>query len=70
MQLSLSTEIFENGFLTSSPQLMFANMEVRVDPEAREVDQQITYLYNLRLGRSVASFGTMCVNHICRVNCG
>jgi DNA mismatch repair protein MSH5 len=55
----MTAEIFENGFLSSSPQLMFANMEVRVDPEAAEIDNQITYLYNLRLGRSVASFGTL-----------
>jgi DNA mismatch repair protein MSH5 len=53
-------EIFESGFLRPSAQLMFANMEVRVDPEAAEIDNQITYLYNLRLGRSVSSFGTLC----------
>lgn len=52
-------ELFESGFLNPSPQLMFGNMEVRVDPEATEVEDQITYLYNLRLGRSISSFGTL-----------
>jgi hypothetical protein len=32
------TEIFESGFLKASALLMFANMEVRVDPEAAEID--------------------------------
>lgn len=54
-------EIFENGFLEPSHRLMFGNMEVRVDPEAIEAGDQITYLYNLRLGRSVSSFGTLYV---------
>jgi DNA mismatch repair protein MSH5 len=53
-------EIFECSFLRPSEQLKFANMEVRVDPEAAEIDNQITYLYNLRLGRSISSFGTLC----------
>lgn len=58
----MAEEIFESGFLGSSPQLMVANMEVRVDPDAAEVDNQVTYLYSLRLGRSVASFGTLYVS--------
>jgi len=35
-------------------------MEVRIDSDARDVENQITYLYNLRPGRSVASYGTTC----------
>jgi DNA mismatch repair protein MSH5 len=36
-------------------------MEVHVDAEAAELDNQITYLYNFRNGRSISSFGTVCV---------
>ena len=35
-------------------------MEVKVDTEASEVDDQITYLYNYRPERSNSSFGTCC----------
>lgn len=50
-------EIFESGFLPSRPALGFAHMEVRLDEREEE---QITYLYNLREGRSMSSFGTSC----------
>ncbi|KAF2093029.1 hypothetical protein NA57DRAFT_81710 [Rhizodiscina lignyota] len=53
-------EIFETGFLRPRPALAFANMQVRVDLQADEVENQITYLYNLRPGRSASSFGTCC----------
>ncbi|KAF2173327.1 hypothetical protein M409DRAFT_62859 [Zasmidium cellare ATCC 36951] len=53
-------EIFESGFLPPSPSLGFAHMEVRVDTAASEVDNQITYLYVYREGRSMSSFGTCC----------
>ncbi|KAF2804902.1 uncharacterized protein BDZ99DRAFT_425101 [Mytilinidion resinicola] len=53
-------EIFENGFLKPRPSLAFGHMEVRVDTTASEVDDQITYLYNFREGRSTSSFGTCC----------
>ena len=51
-------EIFESGFVQSSPSLAFGHMEVRVDTQAEEVEEQLTYLYNFRQGRSVSSFGT------------
>jgi DNA mismatch repair protein MSH5 len=35
-------------------------MEVRISREARQVEDQITYLYNFRPGRSNKSFGTIC----------
>ena len=38
-------EIFENGFLHSRPGLAFGRMEVRIDRDAKEMEQQITYLY-------------------------
>ncbi|KAH7414103.1 muts domain V-domain-containing protein [Phaeosphaeria sp. MPI-PUGE-AT-0046c] len=53
-------EIFELGFLRSQPSLAFGHMEVRVDTEASDVGDQITYLYNFREGRSTSSFGTCC----------
>ncbi|GAB1737513.1 hypothetical protein NU219Hw_g1824t1 [Hortaea werneckii] len=53
-------EIFESGFLPERNRLGFAHMEVRVDESASEVDDQITYLYNYRQGRSISSFGTAC----------
>ncbi|PGH34737.1 DNA mismatch repair protein MSH5 [[Emmonsia] crescens] len=53
-------EIFENGFLPPRKELGFGYMEVQVDPAARDVENQVTYLYNFRSGRSNASFGTNC----------
>jgi DNA mismatch repair protein MSH5 len=35
-------------------------MEVRVDTAAETLEDQITYLYNFVLGRSISSFGTCC----------
>ncbi|KAI9759034.1 MAG: MutS protein msh5 [Chaenotheca gracillima] len=53
-------EIFENGFLPIRPALAFGHMEIKIDSQAEEVEDQITYLYNFKLGRSNASFGTCC----------
>jgi DNA mismatch repair protein MSH5 len=53
-------EIFENGFLPLRPALRFAHMEVKVDGEASEIEDQITYLYKYRQDRSTSSFGTYC----------
>ncbi|KAL8671222.1 MAG: hypothetical protein Q9168_004276 [Polycauliona sp. 1 TL-2023] len=53
-------EIFENGFLQPRAQLAFGHMEVRVDMDAEAVEEQITYLYSFRPGRSRSSFGTVC----------
>jgi DNA mismatch repair protein MSH5 len=38
-------EIFESGFLKPRPELSFGHMEVRVDMEAFELENQISYLY-------------------------
>lgn len=38
-------EIFEMGLLKSRPALAFGHMEVRIDSDALEVSDQITYLY-------------------------
>ncbi|KAG9186743.1 hypothetical protein G6011_09851 [Alternaria panax] len=53
-------EIFEMGLLKPRPALAFGHMEVRIDADASEVSDQITYLYNFREGRSTSSFGTCC----------
>lgn len=53
-------EIFESGFLPPRPALGFGHMEVQVDDAQSVVENQITYLYNLRPGRSASSYGTMC----------
>jgi DNA mismatch repair protein MSH5 len=52
------SEIFESGFLRPNPSLAFGHMEVRVNTEADEVEEQLTYLYNFREGRSISSFGS------------
>ncbi|KAH8697365.1 putative DNA mismatch repair protein Msh5 [Talaromyces proteolyticus] len=53
-------EIFENGFLPPRKFLEFGHMEVRVDESTRDTKEQLTYLYNFKLGRSNQSFGTFC----------
>ncbi|GKZ42071.1 mutS protein msh5 [Aspergillus brasiliensis] len=53
-------EILANGYLKPRPQLQLGHMEVRVHEEPGETEDQITYLYNFRLGRSDQSFGTIC----------
>lgn len=52
-------EIFENNALQPRPELAFGHMEVHVDGE-QSLDEQVTYLYSFVLGRSMASFGTIC----------
>jgi DNA mismatch repair protein MSH5 len=44
-QTLTKSEIFEMGFLKPRPFLAFGHMEVRIDSEASEVGDQITYLY-------------------------
>ncbi|KAJ6109241.1 hypothetical protein N7486_001475 [Penicillium sp. IBT 16267x] len=53
-------EIFENDFLALRPKLQLGHMEVKVCEEYQEVEDQVTYLYNFREGRSNKSFGTIC----------
>jgi DNA mismatch repair protein MSH5 len=44
-ECSHDIEIFEMGYLKPRPLLAFGHMEVRVDTEATDVGDQITYLY-------------------------
>ncbi|KAH2860699.1 hypothetical protein KXV67_000954 [Aspergillus fumigatus] len=53
-------EIFQNGFLQPRRRLQLGHMEVRISGKARQVEDQITYLYNFRPGRCSKSFGTNC----------
>ncbi|KAF2088890.1 hypothetical protein K490DRAFT_64102 [Saccharata proteae CBS 121410] len=53
-------EIFEHGLLPPRPAFKFGHMEVHIDAEADQVEDQITYLYNFRQGRSTSSFGSCC----------
>lgn len=53
-------EIFEAGCLQESTELAFAHMEVHVDFDTLVVEDQVTYLFNLKAGRSVSSFGSRC----------
>jgi DNA mismatch repair protein MSH5 len=53
-------EIFENGFLPVQPRLGFGHMEVKIDPTAKDISDQLTYLYNFRHGRSVSTYGACC----------
>ncbi|KAI9735089.1 MAG: MutS protein msh5 [Claussenomyces sp. TS43310] len=54
-------EMFEKGYLEGRGDVMaFGHMEVRIDGESEAVEEQITYLYSLAAGRSIASFGTCC----------
>ncbi|KAF4414078.1 DNA mismatch repair protein MSH5 [Colletotrichum fructicola Nara gc5] len=52
-------EIFEGGYLRDRPGLTFAYMDVRLDLAA-PIDDQVVFLYDLRLGRSISSFGSNC----------
>lgn len=53
-------EIFEADLLQESEELAFAHMDVHVDFDTQVVEDQVTYLFNLKPGRSVSSFGSRC----------
>ncbi|OAL29677.1 hypothetical protein AYO22_02091 [Fonsecaea multimorphosa] len=57
-------EIFELGLFRGATNVAFAHMEVQVDeresPCAGEDNSQVTYLFNLRPGRSNLSYGVQC----------
>ena len=43
--LCMLLEIFENGLLKESSSLTLGHMQVKIDEQASESDDQITYLY-------------------------
>ncbi|KAE8394229.1 muts domain V-domain-containing protein [Aspergillus alliaceus] len=53
-------EILENEFLKPGPRLMLGHMEVQVSEECHNAQDQITYLYNFRLGWCDKSYGPIC----------
>ncbi|KAI1094799.1 muts domain V-domain-containing protein [Rostrohypoxylon terebratum] len=53
-------EIFEGKFLAEAPGLAFGHMDVRLDFDAPTTEDQVTYLFQLKPGRSIASFGSRC----------
>ncbi|KAI0838978.1 muts domain V-domain-containing protein [Hypoxylon sp. FL0890] len=55
-------EIFEGQFLVETPELAFAHMNVRLHFDAPTMEDQVTYLFQLTPGRSIASFGSRCAS--------
>lgn len=53
-------EVFENGLLTAGQEVAFAHMDTRLDARARDVEDQVTFLYRLLPGRGPSSLGVMC----------
>ncbi|KAL2137071.1 hypothetical protein VTI74DRAFT_9677 [Chaetomium olivicolor] len=53
-------EVFENGLLRPGKGVAFAHMDVRLDPEAEDPEDQITFLYHLLPGRGSSSLGVLC----------
>ncbi|KAK4144643.1 muts domain V-domain-containing protein [Dichotomopilus funicola] len=53
-------EVFDNGLLQSRQTLAFAHMDVRLDPEAEDPEDQVTFLFRLLPGRGTSSLGVLC----------
>ncbi|KAH6895100.1 muts domain V-domain-containing protein [Thelonectria olida] len=53
-------EIFEGGYLNHHEGLQLAHLDVRVDWNAAQVEDQVTYLFSLAYGHSTSSFGGKC----------
>ncbi|KAK3337311.1 muts domain V-domain-containing protein [Cercophora scortea] len=53
-------EVFENDLVEPGDGVGFAHMDVRLNPEAEDPEDQITFLYQLLPGRGASSLGTMC----------
>ncbi|KAF3764856.1 hypothetical protein M406DRAFT_259223 [Cryphonectria parasitica EP155] len=53
-------EIFEHNYLSGSPRLYLAHMDVRVDLETENREDQVTFLFRLTPGRCASSFGSRC----------
>lgn len=53
-------ELFESSFLLSHAHLWCGQMSVAIDSDAEEVEDQVTYLYVLKPGRTLDSLGTVC----------
>lgn len=53
-------EIFENGLVKPRDDMGFAHMDVRLDPQAEDVDEKVTFLFRLLPGRGSSSLGILC----------
>ncbi|KAK3383895.1 muts domain V-domain-containing protein [Lasiosphaeria ovina] len=53
-------EIFEHGFIGPRDGVAFAHMEVRLNPEAQDAEDQLTFLFKLLEGRDERSLGVLC----------
>ena len=59
-------EIFENGFLKNRPSLSYGYMEVRLNREAEDLEDQVTYLYKYELRQNVSALltGTLALDTV------
>jgi len=53
-------EVFENELLKPGEHVAFAHMDVRLDSQAADAEDQVTFLYHLLPGRGLSSLGIMC----------
>ncbi|KAI1423077.1 putative MSH5 protein [Xylaria sp. FL1777] len=53
-------EILDGDFLLESAELAFAHMKIHIDLDTPTTEDQVTYLYQFALGRSISSFGSRC----------
>jgi DNA mismatch repair protein MSH5 len=53
-------EVFEKGIIRAGKDVAFAHMDVRLDPEAEDPEDQVTFLFRLLPGRGSSSLGVLC----------
>ncbi|KAK4128317.1 hypothetical protein N657DRAFT_652032 [Parathielavia appendiculata] len=53
-------EVFEKGLIRPGKDVAFAHMDVRLDPEAEDPEEQVTFLFHLLPGRGPSSLGVLC----------
>ncbi|KAK4239460.1 muts domain V-domain-containing protein [Achaetomium macrosporum] len=53
-------EIFENGLLRTGTDVAFGHLDVRLDAQAEDPEDQITFLFHLLPGRGPSSLGVLC----------
>ncbi|KAL2020184.1 hypothetical protein VTK56DRAFT_8708 [Thermocarpiscus australiensis] len=53
-------EVFDNGLLKSGDGVAFLHMDTRLDPQADDVEDQVTFLFRLLPGRGPSSLGVLC----------
>ena len=53
-------EVFQDDLVEEGNDMLFTHMDVHLSPDAEDLNDQVTYLFRLVLGRSTSSFGTRC----------